>query len=152
VPGYDDVATIVAHARLWEAVGPTGFVYVPVGGGGLAASAALALGGSRVVAVQHAPALSLAVSLREACPVRVDPGDVPIAVRVPMVGRVPLALSLSLGLRAYVVDAEQVADALSLLHAAGVAAEPAGAIATAAALACGGGTALVSGGRPEDEG
>ena len=151
VPGYDDVATIVAHSAVWHDVDDVSTVFVPVGGGGLLASACMALGNGRVVGVQHAPATSLDASLAAGYPTRVDPGDAPIAVRVPTVGRVPLAILAADGVRTTVVGAADVADALALLADAGVAAEPAGAIGTAAALAFGGGTALVSGGRPEGQ-
>ena len=152
VPGYDDVATIVAHSALWDAVDRDGLVFVPVGGGGLAASACLALGGDRVVGVQHAPATSLSASLTIGYPARVDPSGAPVAVRVPKIGRVPLSMMLATTVGTAIVGQVEVADALGLLHAAGIDAEPAGAIATAAALAFGGGTALVSGGRPKDQG
>jgi threonine dehydratase len=152
VPGYDDVATIVAHTRLWMSVDGEGLVFVPVGGGGLAASAAIALGGRRVVAVQHAPATSLAASLAHGRPTRVDPGSCPVAVRVPVVGRVPLAICAATGVATTVVDDRQVAAALRLLHGLGVKAEPAGAIGLAAGLTFGSGTALVSGGRPKANG
>lgn len=150
VPGYDDVATIVAHGDVWAAVDDVSTVFVPVGGGGLVASACMALGSARVVGVQHAPASSLEVSLAAGHPVRVDPGDAPIAVRVPTVGRVPLSMMLATGVTVVTVGPAEVADALAYLQVAGVDAEPAGAIAVAGALASGGGTALVSGGRPKD--
>ena len=152
VPGYDDVATIVAHAALWDDVDDVSTVFVPVGGGGLVASACMALGSDRVVGVQHAPATSLSASLEAGHPVRVDPGDAPIAVRVPTVGRVPLAMMLATGVRTVAVGPDEVDAARTYLQVAGVDAEPAGAIATAAALTFGGGTALVSGGRPKDQG
>jgi threonine dehydratase len=152
VPGYDDVATIVAHGRLWRLVEGDGPVFVPVGGGGLVASAALTLPGRRVVGVEHRPATSLSTSLAAGRPTRVDPGDAPVAVRVAQVGRVPFAVLAATGVDTMPVTAAEVAGALERLHGVGVAAEPAGAIALAGALAFGGGTALVSGGQPKELG
>ena len=152
VPGFDDVATVAAHGVLWSDVPAGDTVYVPVGGGGLAASAALHLGGQRIVAVQHAPATSLARSLETGRPTPVHPGDAPVAVRVREVGRVPFEILRTASVTTAEVGPDEVAVALARLRAVGVDAEPAGAVAFAAARAAGAGVALVSGGTPQPEG
>lgn len=100
--------------------------------------------------MQHAGAESLEVSMGAGIPVRMPCGvGVPVAVRVPTVGRVPFGILHAAGVRVVTVTADEVEGALGVLRRVGVDAEPAGAMAVAAALREGG-VALVSGGSRSD--
>jgi threonine dehydratase len=118
-----------------------GLVVAPVGGGGLVSGIAVALAGTGVEVVAAEPALAgdLAESLRRGrrvrWPVERTSRTVADGLRLPSVGVRPWQHIRALGVRAVTVSEPQIVAAQAWLAAAGVVAEPSGAVSVAAARA-----------------
>jgi threonine dehydratase len=114
-------------------------VVAPVGGGGLVSGLAVALQGSGVDVVAAEPALagdlaeSLRVGRRVRWPVEQTARTVADGLRLPSVGVRPWEHLVALGVRAVTVSEEEILATMAWLWAAGVPAEPSGAVSVAAA-------------------
>lgn len=145
ISSYDDDAVIAGAGtvavELLHDVGPLDVLFVPVGGGGLAAGCALvgqAMGGTtRVVGVEPVGADDTMRSLRADCRVRIPP---PTTIADGLRHQTPGRLTFGLNRRlldcvVLVGDAEITAAMHLLRDAEDVVAEPSGACALAAVLA-----------------
>lgn len=134
-------------------------ILVPVGGGGLIAGIASAVAALkpevRVIGVEPAGAPKLARALAAGHPVRLDHTESMADGLLPLsIGELPFKVLSGLVREAVQVSEDEIVAGLRLLHQAGVAAEPSGAVTAAALLAgrvtVGGPTvALVSGGNAD---
>lgn len=111
-------------------------VVVPVGGGGLVAGIAAAVGGRRVVAVEPERAAGLHEALAAGEPVPVVPDSIADGLNAPFAGELPLRLCAELGVEPALVSEEEIGVGFRFLHErAKLAAEPAGGAGVAALLA-----------------
>jgi threonine dehydratase len=115
-------------------------VLVAVGGGGLVTGVATAVKGlrpdARVVAVEPERSAALHAALAAGEPVPVVPTSVADGCNAPFAGALPLATCRALGVESVLVTEDEIAAAFRFLYgSAKLAAEPAGAVATAALLA-----------------
>jgi threonine dehydratase len=110
-------------------------VVVPVGGGGLIAGVATAVG-CRVVGVEPEGAGSMTAALAAGEPVPIQPKSIADGLATPFVGTGSLAVCAKRVEQVVLVTDEEIEDAFRLLYArAKLACEPAGAASTAALLA-----------------
>jgi len=136
---FDDPVLQAGHGivglEIEEDVPGADLVVVPIGGGGLIAGIAAAVG-CRVVGVEPEGAASMTAALEAGEPVRIQPRSVADGLATPFVGAVSLAVCTARVDRVAVVTDEEIEDAFRLLYArAKLACEPAGAASTAALLA-----------------
>lgn len=144
VPAFDDAAIVAgagtAGLELGEdaSLGAGDAVLVPVGGGGLAAGCAAALGGRgvRVVGVETERTACFQAALRAGRPVDVDVAGVAVdSLGARRVGTVPFEVLTAAGASSVVVTDDAVRAAVrALWEACRVATEPGGATALAALL------------------
>lgn len=158
VPSADDELVVAGQGtvglELLTDAPDTGTVFVPTGGGGLLAGVCLAAETLAhpvlVVGVEPAGGRRYARSLAAGRPVRVEPPDtVADGLRGQVPGEVPFPIVRRRVDELVGVTDEEITDAQRLLRAAGVEAEPSGAVALAGALAHGHGdnaVVIVSGG------
>lgn len=137
--------------EIFAVTGPGTTVFVPTGGGGLLAGTCLAAPpGARVVGVEPLRCRRYASSLARGRPVRLPPSDtVADGLRGQAPGAVPFPIVRDRVDDLVAVDDDAVLAALAVLRAAGVPAEPSGAVALAGALHTGftgPAVAVVSGG------
>lgn len=112
-------------------------IVVAAGGGGLVAGIAAACvpRGVRVVAVEPEHANALHEGLAAGEPVQVRPRTVADALSAPFAGELPIAICKALDVEVELVYEEEIKDAFRFLYErAKLAAEPGGAVATAAVL------------------
>jgi threonine dehydratase len=115
-------------------------ILAPVGGGGLVSGIAVAVAGSGVEVVAVEPecagdlAESLALGRRVSWPVERTARTVADGLRLPSVGERPWQHIQALGVLAVTVSEHEIVAAMRVLHAAGVRAEPSGAVSLAGAL------------------
>jgi len=134
-------------------------ILVPVGGGGLIAGIASAVAALkpevRVIGVEPAGAPKLARALAAGHPVRLEHTESLADGLLPLsIGELPFKVLSGLVREAVQVSEDEIVAGLRFLHQAGLAAEPSGAVTTAAVLAgrvdLGGPTvAVVSGGNAD---
>jgi threonine dehydratase len=146
IPSFDDPEIIKGHAELFtevvEDIGIPDIIIVPIGGGGLAAAAALTFRNhpnTRVVGVELAGAAAMKASLQARQRVEVDvPQGVAEGLCVRKVGELPYRVASALNLSVVEVTVEQLRAACRVLwQDFGVRAELAGSAALAAVLAHG---------------
>ncbi|MDO5034012.1 MAG: threonine ammonia-lyase IlvA [Actinomycetaceae bacterium] len=144
IPPYDDPMTIAGQGTIAVELSEqiptnTDTVLVPMGGGGLAAGIALWIKthykNVRVIGVEPEGAASIAAAMRNGKPVTLDSVDNFVdGTAVGRVGDIPFEI-----LRKYLDDVVVVpegavcSEMLDLYHSEGIIAEPAGALASAAA-------------------
>ena len=134
-------------------------ILVPVGGGGLIAGIASAVAAlkpeAQVIGVEPVGAPKLALALAAGHPVRLEHTESMADGLLPLsIGELPFRVLSGLVREAVQVSEDEIVAGLRLLHQAGVAAEPSGAVTTAALLAGrvtprGPTVAVVSGGNAE---
>ncbi|MGI8606107.1 MAG: threonine ammonia-lyase [Gaiellaceae bacterium] len=117
-----------------------GIVVVPAGGGGLVAGIAVAVKGVRpdvrVIAVEPEGSSALKLGLEAGEPVSIEPESIADGLSAPFAGRLPLEVCAELlDGHVSVTEAEIRAGFRFLYERAKLAAEPAGAVATAALMA-----------------
>jgi threonine dehydratase len=111
-------------------------VVVPVGGGGLISGIEAALRGTtlRVIAVEPETSQALFAAIAAGAPVPVEPKSIADGLNAPFAGGI--AIEACRDLEQVIVTEEEIRAGLRFLYArAKLAAEPAGAVATAAVLA-----------------
>lgn len=159
---FDDAVVIAGHGSLGletvEDVPDLDVLVVPVGGGGLVSGVALAAKAVRpdvrIVAVEPERSAALKLALEAGRPVAVTPESIADGLNAPVAGEICLAVCRALVDDATTVSEREIREAFRFLYLrAKLAAEPAGAAATAALLAGKAGdvegktvVALVSGG------
>jgi threonine dehydratase len=141
---FDDVRTIAGQGTVGVEItdrmeGPVGTLIVPVGGGGLLAGVATWFRshapGTRLIGVEPAGAPSMTAALEAGHPVRIESTDRFVeGAAVERVGDLTFPIVRDLVDEIVVVDEGAVAtEMLDLYQVDGIIAEPAGALATAAA-------------------
>ena len=145
ISSYDEKAVIAGAGtvalELLQDAGPLDVLFVPVGGGGLAAGCALANqaggGRTRVVGVEPTSADDTMQSLRAGCRVRIPPpSTIADGLRHQTPGRLTFRLNRRLLAGIVSVRDVEIAGAMRLLRdAEGLVVEPSGACALAAVLA-----------------
>jgi threonine dehydratase len=141
---FEDPVVIAGHASLGyeiaEQVPDVEVVVVPIGGGGLIAGAALgvkdARPDARVIGVEPEGSNAMQQALAAGKPVEINPVSVADGLNAPHAGELTLAMCEALVDELVLVTEEEIEEAFRFLYArAKLAAEPAGAAATAAILA-----------------
>ena len=108
---------------------------VPIGGGGLIAGIATAVG-CRVVGVEPEGAASMTAALAAGAPVRIQPKSVADGLAAPFTGDGALAICRERVEQVVLVTEEEIEEGFRFLYGrAKLACEPAGAASTAALLA-----------------
>jgi threonine dehydratase len=136
---FDDPLVIAGAGtvglEIEEDAGDADAVVVPVGGGGLISGIQTALAGRmRVIAVEPETSTALHTGLERGEPTHVTPTSIADGLNAPFAGR--LALEITKDLERVLVTEEEIEHAFRALYQrAKLAAEPAGAAATAAWLA-----------------
>ena len=136
---FDDPVLQSGHGTLGleiaEEVPGVDVVVVPVGGGGLIAGIASALG-CRVVGVEPEGAASLSAALEAGKPVPIQPKSVADGLAAPFTGEHSLAVARERVDEVVLVSEEEIEEGFRFLYTrAKLACEPAGAASTAALLA-----------------
>jgi threonine dehydratase len=136
---FDDPMLQAGHGTIGleieEDVPGLDLVVVPVGGGGLIAGIASAVG-CRVVGVEPEGAASMTAALEAGEPVRIQPKTVADGLATPFTGAGTLAVCAERVDQLVLVTDAEIEDAFRFLYArAKLACEPAGAASTAALLA-----------------
>jgi threonine dehydratase len=136
---FDDPVLQSGHGTLGleiaEEVPGVDVVVVPVGGGGLIAGVASALG-CRVVGVEPEGAPSLSAALEAGKPVPIQPKSVADGLAAPFTGEHSLAVARERVDEVVLVSEEEIEEGFRFLYTrAKLACEPAGAASTAALLA-----------------
>jgi threonine dehydratase len=136
---FDDPVLQSGHGTLGleiaEEVPGVDVVVVPVGGGGLIAGVASALG-CRVVGVEPEGAASLTAGLEAGKPVPIQPKTVADGLAAPFTGEHSLAVARERVDQVVLVSEEEIEEGFRFLYSrAKLACEPAGAASTAALLA-----------------
>jgi threonine dehydratase len=136
---FDDPALQAGHATLGlevvEDVPDVHTVVVPVGGGGLIAGVASAVG-CRVVGVEPEGAATLTAALAAGAPVPIEPRTMADGLGAPITGEGTLEIVRERVDEIVLVDEEEIAEGVRFLYGrAKLACEPAGAAAVAALLA-----------------
>ncbi len=136
---FDDPVLQSGHGTLGleiaEEVPGVDVVVVPVGGGGLIAGVASALG-CRVVGVEPEGAASLSAGLEAGKPVPIQPKSVADGLAAPFTGEHSLAVARERVDEVVLVSEEEIEEGFRFLYTrAKLACEPAGAASTAALLA-----------------
>ena len=136
---FDDPVLQSGHGTLGleiaEEVPGVDVVVVPVGGGGLIAGVASALG-CRVVGVEPEGAASLSAGLAAGKPVPIQPKSVADGLAAPFTGEHSLAVAQARVDEVVLVSEEEIEEGFLFLYSrAKLACEPAGAASTAALLA-----------------
>ena len=136
---FDDPVLHAGHGTLGleieEDVPGVDVVVVPIGGGGLIAGVASAVG-CRVVGVEPAGAASMTAALEAGEPVPIQPETIADGLATPFAGTGSLAVCVERVERVVLVTDDEIEAAFRFLYArAKLACEPAGAASTAALLA-----------------
>ena len=136
---FDDPVLQSGHGTLGleiaEEVPGVDVVVVPVGGGGLIAGVASALG-CRIVGVEPEGAASLSAGLQAGKPVPIQPKSVADGLAAPFTGEHSLAVARERVDQVVLVSEEEIEEGFRFLYTrAKLACEPAGAASTAALLA-----------------
>jgi threonine dehydratase len=136
---FDDPALQAGHGTIGleieEDVQGVDVVVVPIGGGGLIAGVASAVG-CRVIGVEPAGAASMTAAIAAGEPVPVQPKTIADGLATPFAGTGSLAVCVERVEQVVLVTDEEIEDAFRFLYArAKLACEPAGAASTAALLA-----------------
>ena len=136
---FDDPVLQSGHGTLGleiaEEVPGVDVVVVPVGGGGLIAGVASALG-CRVVGVEPEGAASLTAGLEAGKPVPIQPKSIADGLAAPFTGEHSLAVARERVDEVVLVSEEEIEEGFRFLYTrAKLACEPAGAASTAALLA-----------------
>ena len=136
---FDDPVLQAGHGtlalELVEDLPDLALVVVPVGGGGLAAGIASAVG-CRVVAVEPDSAPTLTAALAAGKPMRIEPRSIADGLNAPFTGEGTLATCRERVDEVVLVSDAEIAGGMRFLYGrAKLACEPAGAAATAALLA-----------------
>jgi threonine dehydratase len=141
---WDDLLVLAGHAtvglEIVEDRPDVEAVVVPVGGGGLIAGIASAVKAlrpdARIIAVEPEQAASLHAALGAGKPVPVSPSSIADGLNAPFVGERCLAICRELVDETVLVSEDEIRAGFRFLYdRAKLAAEPAGAVATAALLA-----------------
>jgi len=141
---FDDPLVLAGQGtiglEILEGTPDVGIVVVPAGGGGLVAGIAVAVKGVRpdvrVIAVEPEGSSALKLGLEAGEPVSIEPESIADGLSAPFAGRLPLEVCAELlDGHVSVTEAEIRAGFRFLYERAKLAAEPAGAVATAALLA-----------------
>jgi threonine dehydratase len=136
---FDDPVLQAGHGTIGleieEDVPGVDVVVVPIGGGGLIAGIAAAVG-CRVVGVEPEGGASMTAALAAGEPVSIQPQTIADGLATPFVGAGSLAVCAERVEQVVLVTDEEIEDAFRFLYArAKLACEPAGAASTAALLA-----------------
>jgi threonine dehydratase len=136
---FDDPALHAGHGTIGleieEDIPGVDVVVVPIGGGGLIAGIASAIG-CRVIGVEPEGAASMTAALRAGEPVPIRPKSIADGLATPFVGTGSLAICAERVERVVLVTDEEIEDAFRFLYTrAKLACEPAGAASTAALMA-----------------
>ncbi len=136
---FDDPALQAGHGTIGleieEDVPGVTTVVVPIGGGGLIAGIATAVG-CRVVGVEPEGAASMTAALAAGAPVRIQPKSVADGLAAPFTGDGALAICRERVEQVVLVTEEEIEEGFRFLYGrAKLACEPAGAASTAALLA-----------------
>jgi threonine dehydratase len=141
---FDDPTVIAGHASLGheivEDVPDVDVVVVPVGGGGLISGVALgvkhARPEARIVAVEPEGSAALKLALEAGKPVPIEPVSVADGLNAPFAGDLVVPIADALVEEAITVTEDEIGAGFRFLYGrAKLAAEPAGAVSTAALLA-----------------
>ena len=141
---FDDETVVAGHASLGleivEQTPDVDVVVVPVGGGGLISGVALgvkhARPKARIVAVEPEGSAALRLALEAGQPVAIDPVSVADGLNAPFAGEVCIAVCQELVDDAITVTEDEIHAGFRFVYQrAKLAAEPAGAVSTAAILA-----------------
>jgi threonine dehydratase len=141
---FDDETVVAGHASLGleivEQAPDVDVVVVPVGGGGLISGVALgvkhARPHARIVAVEPERSAALKLALEAGRPVSIDPVSIADGLNAPFAGEVNVAVCRELVDEAITVTEDEIHEGFRFLYQrAKLAAEPAGAVSTAALLA-----------------
>lgn len=142
VPPFDDPLVIAGQGtvglEILADVPRVDTVVVGTGGGGLVSGIAAACvpAGVRVVAVEPERSNALQLGLDAGEPVPLTPDTMADGLAAPFAGRLPIEICEALGVDVVLVSEEEIAEATRFLYTrAKLAAETAGAAATAAVLA-----------------
>ncbi len=109
---------------------------VPTGGGGLVSGVAVALEGTRVIAVEPEGSAAFHDGLAARAPVPVTPRSIADGLNAPFAGALPIELGLELGIEPVLVTEEEIEEGFRFLYErAKLAVEPAAAAGIAALLA-----------------
>ena len=136
---FDDPVLHAGHGtvglEIEEDVPDVGVVVVPIGGGGLIAGVATAVG-CRVIGVEPEGAASMTAALAAGEPVPIQPKSVADGLATPFVGTGSLAICAERVEQVVLVTEEEIEEAFRFLYGrAKLACEPAGAASTAVLLA-----------------
>ena len=136
---FDDPVLQAGHGTLGlevvEDVPDLATIVVPIGGGGLIAGVASAVG-CRVVGVEPERAPTVTAALEAGEPVRIEPGSIADGLNAPFTGEGTLAICRERVDEIVLVSDDEIADGMRFLYTrAKLACEPAGAAALAAILA-----------------
>ena len=136
---FDDPMLQAGHGTIGleieEDVPDVDVVVVPVGGGGLIAGIASAVG-CRVVGVEPVEAASMTAALEAGAPVTIQPQSIADGLGTPFTGEGTLAVCRERVERVVLVDDDEIEEGFRFLYGrAKLACEPAGAATTAALLA-----------------
>jgi len=136
---FDDPVLQTGHGTLGlevvEDVPDAAAIVVPVGGGGLVAGVASAVG-CRVVGVEPDTAPTLSAALAEGEPVQIEPRSIADGLNAPFTGAGTLAICRERVDQVVLVSDDEIAEGMRFLYSrAKLACEPAGAAAVAAMLA-----------------
>jgi threonine dehydratase len=136
---FDDPILQAGHGTLGleivEDVPGVETIVVPIGGGGLAAGVASAVG-CRVIGVEPEAAPTLTAALVAGAPVPIEPTSIADGLNAPFTGEGTLATCRELLEEIVLVSEEEIAEGVRFLYTrAKLACEPAGAAAVAAVLA-----------------
>jgi threonine dehydratase len=141
---FDDEVVVAGHASLGleivEQTPDVDVVVIPVGGGGLVSGVALgvkqARPETRIVAVEPVASNALQLGLEAGRPVPIDPVSVADGLNAPFAGEICIAVCRELVDEAITVTEAEIGAGFRFLYGrAKLAAEPAGAVSTAALLA-----------------
>jgi threonine dehydratase len=141
---FDSPTTIAGQGtvglEIVEDVPDSDVVVVPIGGGGLIAGVTTAVKGlrpqARVVGVEPATSNAMSLALAAGRPVPVEPVSIADGLNAPFAGERAVPIVRDFVDEVVLVTEDEIADATRLLYArAKLAAEPAGAAATAALMA-----------------
>jgi len=137
---FDDPVLQAGHGSLGleveEDLPGVDTIVVPIGGGGLVAGVASAVG-CRVVGVEPELAATLTEALAAGEPAPIQPRSIADGLNAPFTGEGTLAIVRERVSEVVLVTEEEIAEGMRFLYGrAKLACEPAGAAATAALLAC----------------
>jgi threonine dehydratase len=141
---FDDETVVAGHASLGleivEQTPDVDVVVVPVGGGGLISGVALgvkhARPDARIVAVEPEGSAALKLALEAGQPVPINPVSIADGLNAPFAGEVNIAVCRELVDEAITLTEDEIHEGFRFLYQrAKLAAEPAGAVSTAALLA-----------------